>query len=294
MEKFNATLVVMAAGMGSRFGGLKQMEPVGKNGEAILDFSVYDAIKAGFNKVVFVIKQEIAEEFKNIVGKRIEKKVEVEYVYQEVDKLPSGFVCPDERKKPWGTGHAILCCKDAVTTPFAVINADDYYGRSAFQKIYEGLKNSGDNYCMVGFRLENTVTENGTVSRGVCSQKDGFLTDIKEYTKIYSDCSFEDENGAKSSLSPETIVSMNLWGFNTDIFDFLQKGFTEFLKENINVPKSEFYLPAMVDTLIKNGTKKAAVLVAEDKWYGVTYKEDKQAVVDAIASLVDSGIYEGI
>ena len=284
------TLVVMAAGMGSRFGGLKQVAAVGPNGEAILDFSVMDAKKAGFTKVVFVIKHAIEKEFKETVGNRVEKVLPVEYVYQELDAIPDGFKIPAEREKPWGTGHAILCCKDVVKTPFAVINADDFYGASAFSKVAEGL-NSGDNYCMVGFKLINTVTENGYVSRGVCSVENEFLTDVDEHTKIDSDCKFTKEDGTVGQLSPETVVSMNMWGFTPDIFKYLASDFNIFLNEKINVPKSEFFLPAVVDKLIKNGTKKVKVLVAEDKWYGVTYKEDLESVVSAIKALCDEGKY---
>ncbi len=290
MSEFNATLVVMAAGMGSRFGGLKQVAPVGKNGEAILDFSVYDAIEAGFNKVVFVINRGIEQEFKSIVGSRVEKKVNVEYVFQEKENLPNGFICPPERTKPWGTGQAILCCKDVVKTPFAVINADDFYGKTAFQKIYNYLKEQTNNYCMVGFRLANTLTENGSVSRGVCSEEDGFLKDITERTKII-DCKYTLDDETWHPLAPDTVVSMNMWGFTTDIFEYLEREFNLFLKESINKEKSEFYLPSVVDTLIKSGEKKAKVLVAEEKWYGVTYKEDKEAVVNAISQMEQNGLY---
>lgn len=293
MEKFSATLVVMAAGMGSRFGGLKQIAPVGKNGEAILDFSVYDAIEAGFDKVVFVINRGIEKDFKEIVGSRIEKKVKVDYVFQQTDDLPSGFTCPDGRVKPWGTGQAILCCKDAVTTPFAVINADDYYGKTAFRQIYECLKNHNDSYCMVGFRLKNTLTENGHVSRGVCTVEDGFLTDVVERTKIL-DCKYTEDEETWVPLDPNCVVSMNMWGFTTDIFDYLEREFVKFLKIRGTELKSEFYLPFVVDTLIKSNEKKARVLVAEDRWYGVTYKEDKDAVVKAIGDLIDKGLYENM
>ena len=218
------TLVVMAAGMGSRFGGLKQLEPIGKNGEVILDFSVYDAVKAGFNKVVFVIKHAIEDDFKRIVGSRIEKKVKVEYVFQETDALPEGFTCPADRQKPWGTAHAILCCKNVVKEPFAVVNADDYYGRSAFKKIYDELSSASEDYCMVGFRLKNTLTENGTVSRGVCVTDNNALESVTEYTKIRSDCSFTEDDGKTwNALSPDTVVSMNLWGFRPDVFKYIEK-----------------------------------------------------------------------
>ncbi len=291
---FDATLVVMAAGMGSRFGGLKQLEPIGKNGEVILDFSVYDAIEAGFNKVVFVIKHEIEEDFKRLVGDRIAKKVKVDYVFQEIDALPEGYSVPADRSKPWGTGHAILCCKDVVDTAFAVVNADDYYGKTAFKKMYDYLKKQDGRYAMVGFRLANTLTENGTVSRGVCTAENGLLTDIVETTKIDAECRYTLDGENWIQMSPDTVVSMNMWGFTTDIFGYLKDGFNEFLNEQINVPKSEYFLPSVVDTLIKSGEKQVAVLVAEDKWYGVTYKEDKDAVVSAIADLMDKGLYNGL
>ena len=288
------TLVVMAAGMGSRFGGLKQIEPVGKNNEVLLDFSVYDAVKAGFTKVVFVIKHAIEKDFKAIIGKRIEKMVEVEYVFQENDVLPENFVCPEDRVKPWGTAHAILCCKDVVKEPFAVVNADDFYGRSAFKKIADFLKNETKDYCMVGFRLVNTLTENGYVSRGVCEIKDNKLSSVTERTKIV-DCKYTEDDGESwIPMSPDTVVSMNLWGFMPDIFGYIEDGFKEFLSKNINVPKSEYYLPSVVSSLIEKGEKQVEVLIAEDKWYGVTYKEDKQNVVDAIGAMVDAGMYENL
>ena len=287
----NKTLVVMAAGMGSRFGGLKQVAAVGPNGQAILDFSVYDAKRAGFDKVVFVIKHAIEKDFKETVGARVEKILPVEYVFQELNVLPEGFKVPEGREKPWGTGHAVLCCKNVVKTPFAVINADDFYGASAFEKVSEGLDDT-DNFCMVGFKLANTVTENGYVSRGVCTVSDGFLTDVEEYTKIAGDCSFVKEDKTGGKLSPETVVSMNMWGFTPDIFDYLKKDFEVFMREKGTEPKSEFFLPFVVDNLIKTGKKKARVLVAEDKWYGVTYKEDLDTVVSAIKQLCDEGKYK--
>ncbi|MBQ8304286.1 MAG: nucleotidyltransferase [Clostridia bacterium] len=292
--KFNATLVVMAAGMGSRFGGLKQIEPIGPKGEALLDFSVYDAKKAGFTKVVFVIKHEIEKDFKEIVGKRVEKVLPTEYVFQEVNDLPEGFTCPEGRTKPWGTGQAILCCKDVVKEPFAIINADDYYGQSAFKQIYDQLKADSENYCVVGYRLANTLTENGTVSRGVCVVEDGFLKKIDERTKI-RDCKYTEDDGETWVEMPEdTVVSMNFWGLNPDIFDFLEREFKAFLNEKINVPKSEFYIPIVIGDLVKNGEKAVKVLVAEDRWYGVTYKEDKPAVVKALGDIVASGAYENL
>lgn len=293
--KKDITLVVMAAGMGSRFGSLKQIEPIGKNGEVILDFSVYDAIKAGFTKVVFVIKKAIEKDFKEIVGNRIEKKIKVEYVFQEIDALPKGYKAPEGREKPWGTAHAILCCKDVVKEPFAVVNADDFYGSGAFQKTAEYLQSADNNYCMVGFRLANTLTENGYVSRGVCvTDSNNHLNSITERTKIF-DCKFTEDDGKTwEPLAPDTIVSMNLWGFMPDIFTYIEKGFKEFLDEKINTPKSEYYLPSVVSSLIETGEKTVDVLVAEDKWYGVTYKEDKDSVAKAIGQIIENGEYQDI
>ena len=244
--------------------------------------------------MVFVIKHEIEKDFKEIVGKRVEKVLPTEYVFQEVNDLPEGFTCPEGRTKPWGTGQAILCCKDAVHEPFAIINADDYYGQSAFKKIYDQLKADSENYCVVGYRLANTLTENGTVSRGVCVVEDGFLKGIDERTKI-KDCKYTEDDGETWVEMPEdTVVSMNFWGLNPDIFDFLEREFKAFLNEKINVPKSEFYIPIVIGDLVKNGEKAVKVLVAEDRWYGVTYKEDKPAVVKALGDIVASGAYENL
>lgn len=288
------TLVVMAAGMGSRFGGLKQIEPIGKNGEVILDFSVYDAVETGFNKVVFVIKHEIEKDFKEIIEKRIAKKVKVEYAYQEVTKLPDGYICPADRTKPWGTAHAILCCKGIVNEPFAVINADDYYGKSAFKQMADFLMSNENDYSMVGFRLQNTLTENGHVSRGVCEIENGILQSVTERTKIM-DCKYTEDDGKSwTALDPDTVVSMNLWGFTPDIFGYIEEGFKKFLDERINEPKSEYYLPSVVSSLIERNEKQVKVLIAEDKWYGVTYKEDKEKVVSAIVAKMDSGEYDNI
>ena len=287
---FDATLVVLAAGMGSRFGGLKQIEPIGPGGEALLDFSVYDAKKAGFNKVVFIIKKAIEKDFKETVGKRIEKIIDVEYVFQELDCLPDGFTSPKDREKPWGTGHAVYCCKDTVKTPFAVINADDYYGFEAYKQIYNQLKRQTGNYCMVGFRLQNTLTENGSVSRGICDIEDGKLKSVTERTKIV-DCKYTEDDKEWIPLSPDTIVSMNMWGFNPDIFGYAEEYLKEFLEEKINVPKSEFYLPSIVSKLMEKGIKSVDVLVAEEKWYGVTYKEDKDDVKKALYKKIEEGKY---
>ncbi len=288
------TLVIMAAGMGSRFGGLKQMEPIGPGGEALLDFSVYDAKKAGFTKVVFVIKHAIEKDFKEIVGKRIESKIKTEYVFQEIDDLPDGFTAPADRTKPWGTTQAILSCRNVVNEPFAVVNADDFYGYSAFKKMADFLKEDNDDYAMVGFLLKNTLTENGHVSRGVCEVEDGKLKTVVERTKIM-DCKYTEDDGKTwTELSPDTLVSMNLWGFRPDIFKYLERDFLEFLNAKIDVPKSECLLPTTVANTIKNKEKDVVMLVADEKWYGVTYKEDKPMVVEAIAKMVADGKYDNI
>ena len=289
---FDATLVVMAAGMGSRFGGLKQIEPIGPGGQAIVDFSVYDAKKAGFNKVVFVIKHEIEKEFKEIVGKRIEKTIDVDYAFQETDMLPDGFLCPPDRQKPWGTAHAIYCCRNVVKTPFAVINADDYYGKGAYEKIYDHLKKEKGDYCMVGFKLKNTLTENGTVSRGICNVQNGFLKSVVERTKILG-CKYTEDDKNWVDLPSDCIVSMNMWGFTPDVFGYIENGLIDFLREKINVPKAEYYLPMVVSNVIERGDKDISVLVADDRWYGVTYKADKENVVNALGEKIKNGEYEG-
>jgi dTDP-glucose pyrophosphorylase len=280
----------MAAGLGSRYGGNKQDDKIGPDGEILMQYSIYDAIKAGFTKVVFIIKPQYLELINEISNDARAHGIKIEIVYQDFSSIPDFYKIPEERVKPFGTVHAVLSAKNVVNEPFAVINADDFYGASAFSKVSEGLS-SGDNYCMVGFKLINTVTENGYVSRGVCSVENGFLTDVDEHTKIDSDCKFTKEDGSVGQLSPDTVVSMNMWGFTPDIFGYLESNFVEFLNEKITVPKSEFFLPTVVDKLIKNGTKKVKVLVAEDKWYGVTYKEDLQGVVSAIKALCDEGKY---
>ena len=278
--KNDATLVVMAAGMGSRFGGLKQIEPIGPNGEVILDFSVYDAVKAGFDKAVFIIRKDIEKDFREMAGKRIEKMVDVEYVFQDMNNLPSGYTAPADRTKPWGTGHAVYCTKNTVTSPFALINADDYYGQSSFKIICDCLK-SGEKTCMVGFSLGNTLTENGTVARGVCDVEDGALKKITECTSI-------DKN---SGIPLDTIVSMNMWGFTPDIYSYVDTYFEEFLSNMKNPLKDEFYIPTVVDNMIQRENAIVKVLETSEKWYGVTYKEDKDMVVAAMKKLYEQGIY---
>lgn len=285
----DATLVVMAAGMGSRFGGLKQMEPVSEDGRAILDYSVFDAKRAGFTKVVFIIKEEIEKDFKEIVGKRIEKMIDVEYVNQDMTILPEG------RVKPFGTGHAVYCCRNVIKTPFAVINADDYYGCNAFTEIKQYLDNAkGLDTCMVGYLLENTTTENGTVARGVCKTRCGYLKEITERTKINAKLEYTEDGGETWTKLPKgTIVSMNLWGFTPEVFAEIENDFNDFLA-NADLAKDEFYIPTVVDNLIKREKTKVKVLKNADKWYGMTYKEDKKDVTEAISKLIAEGAYDGI
>lgn len=295
-------LVIMAAGMGSRYGGLKQIDPVDRDGDLIIDFSIFDAIEAGFEKVVFIIKKAIEKDFKEHIGYRMEKHIQVEYVYQENDKLPEGFSVPEGRVKPWGTGHAILCCRDVVDGPFAVINADDFYGKSAFKTIYDQLSAHGDDakyqYTMVGYELYNTLTENGHVARGVCSMdENGKLSDIHERTRIEKHgekAEFTEDDGATWEFLPQgTVVSMNMWGFTPSILKELGERFVPFLEKNlpVNPVKCEYFLPFVVDELLKEGKAEVTVLKSTDRWYGVTYKEDKQMVMDAIQGMKDGGMY---
>ena len=277
------TLVIMAAGMGSRFGGLKQIEPVGPNGEILLDFSVYDAVKSGFDKIVFIIRRDIEEDFRAITSRRIEKMANVEYVYQDMDNLPEGFDVPDDRQKPWGTAHAIFCAESAVKTPFAIINADDYYGRTSFEIMHKHLVESEET-CIVGFELGNTLTENGTVARGVCEVEDGYLKSIEEHTSI-------DKN---SGIPLDTSVSMNMWGLQPSVFKNIRNDFVSFLKNLKNPQKDEFFIPLVIDNMIKRDKEKVKVLQTSEKWYGVTYKEDKETVVKAMSKKVNNGCYEGI
>lgn len=290
------TLVIMAAGMGSRYGGLKQIDPVGPNGEIIMEYSIYDAVKAGFSKVVFIIKKEIEDTFREVIGKKIEGFVDVEYVYQRIDNVPQGFSIPEGRSKPWGTGHAVLSAKGAVNTPFAVINADDFYGAATYKLLNNFLSSNEDTkdkykYCMVGFVIENTLTENGHVARGVCNvDKAGHLIDIHERTKIvkFGDETKYTEDEHNWTMIPKgSIVSMNTWGFNQSIFNELEDGFPTFLeKSKNNILKAEYFLPTVVDDLIKAGKADVKVLSTTDKWYGVTYQEDKPVVKKSIGDMV--------
>lgn len=295
-------LVIMAAGMGSRYGGLKQIDPIDAENDIIMDFSVYDAKQAGFEKVIFIIKHQIEKEFKASIGDRLSKCIEVEYVFQELDKLPEGYSIPEGRVKPFGTGHAILCAKDKIHGPFAVINADDYYGRGAFEAIYHQLSTMQDDekyrYTMVGYHLPNTLTENGHVARGVCSMDENhYLQDITEHTRIErkdGKIQFTEDDGATyKELPEETIVSMNMWGFNESFLTELENRFVQFLDEKLpeNPEKAEYFLPSVVDALLKEDLATVEVLESPDKWYGVTYKEDKPVVMEAMKSMKEAGKY---
>lgn len=295
-------LVIMAAGMGSRYGGLKQMDPVDCYGNLIIDFSIYDAIYAGFEKVIFVIKKEIENDFKEVIGKRISKQIQVEYVYQDIYNLPKGYPIPEGRVKPWGTGHAILSCKPMIEGSFAVINADDYYGRDAFKKIYDWLSQIEDNekyqYGMVGYQLYNTLTENGHVARGICTiDEKQRLLGIHERTRIEKRGNgaeyTEDDGKTWVELPEQTIVSMNMWGFTNSILVELEKRFGVFLDKELgsNPLKCEYFLPSVVDDLLKENRAEVTVLSSKNRWYGVTYKEDKQMVVQAIQGLKEKGLY---
>lgn len=295
-------LVIMAAGMGSRYGGLKQIDPVDEEGHIIMDFSIYDARRAGFEKVVFIIKEEFDEEFRSSIGDRISEFMEVDYVYQKLEDLPEGFSVPEGRVKPFGTGHAILSCRNVVDGPFAVINADDYYGVHALKEIYNYLSQNEDDdkyrYAMVGYHLIKTMTENGSVSRGVCETDEaGYLTGITERTQIEKtkDGAAFTEDGGKSwtKIDPECIVSLNMFGFTESMIKELRVRFPKFLEKNLkeNPLKCEYFLPTVVDELIEEGKATVKVLESKDRWYGITYKEDKQSVVDAVAGMKENGTY---
>jgi hypothetical protein len=292
------TLFVLAAGMGSRYGGLKQLDGLGPNGETIMDYSIYDAIRGGFGKVVFVIREDFENDFRSKILCKYQDHISVELVFQSLDALPEGFSCPAGRVKPWGTNHAVLMGKDVIDEPFSVINSDDFYGRESFAVIakelikMEGKKND---YCMVGYRVGNTLSESGTVARGVCNtDAEGYLTTVVERTaieRINGKVSFTDENNNLVSIPDNTPVSMNLWGFTPDYFDYSEAYFKEFLKENSGNLKAEFFIPLLVNKLINDGTARVKVLDTSSKWFGVTYAADRQGVVNKFKALVNAGEY---
>jgi len=295
----HTTLLILAAGMGSRYGGMKQVDAFGPSGETITDYSIYDAVRAGFERFVFVISPKMEEDFKTNYIKKFPAHLQVDYVIQSLENLPSGFKVPEDRVKPWGTAHAVLMAKDVIDEPFAVINADDYYGRKSYKIMNHFLAlTSGEapgNYCMVGFELQKTVSEHGSVARGICQVNDkGYLTGMVERTKIYlkdEGIVFEDEDGSVHALDPKNSVSMNLFGFTPDFFSHIEEYFKVFLKKNANNPKAELYIPLIVNNLIASGKSKMSVLQTPDSWFGVTYQEDKPIVLKAIRKLVDDGIY---
>ena len=293
------TLFVLAAGMGSRYGGLKQLDGLGPNGETIMDYSIFDAIRGGFGKIVFVIRKDFEEDFRKKIISKYENHIPVEVVFQSIDKLPEGFTCPAERVKPWGTNHAVLMGKEVIREPFAVINADDFYGRDSFAVIGKFLSElpevAKNTYCMVGFRVGNTLSESGTVARGICSTDENrHLTTVVERTEIMrinGVVSYKDENGEWVGIEDNTPVSMNMWGFTPDYFNYSEEYFIDFLKENIDKPKAEYYIPLMVNKLINDGTATVEVLDTTSRWFGVTYAADRQGVVDKLQALADSGEY---
>jgi hypothetical protein len=292
------TLVILAAGMASRYGSMKQIQSFGPSGETIMDYSIYDAIRAGFGKVVFIIREDFAENFKSIFEPKLKGKIETDYVYQSLEANMGSHAVPAERKKPWGTAHAVLCAKDAVKEPFAVINADDFYGKDSFQKAYDFLtKEVNDStYCIIGYELKKTLSENGSVSRGVCEvDQNNNLTAINERTKIYRNeqgkITYEDDNGQLHEVSENSPVSMNFWGFAPNVFGLIEESFQKFLDENINNPKAEFFIPILGDEFIKSGKGVIKVIPTSAQWFGVTYKEDAPVVLADINKQVQSGQY---
>lgn len=298
------TLVLLAAGMGSRYGGLKQIDPIDEQGHKIIDFSIYDALRAGFGKVVFIIKKSIEKDFREVIGDQVAQKTEVEYVFQEQDAIPSWVKIPEERVKPWGTAHAILCCRDVVKEPFAVINSDDYYGVSAYRTLVDFLNNPVAKepglmpFCMVGYQLKNTLTEHGSVARGCCRMDDtGYLTHIEELTKIEKTATgaryTKDDGASWTDIDINTLVSMNMWGLQPEVFGELEKSMDRFFKEEMdkNPLKSECFIPIEVGRMVNEKKASVKVLSSEDKWFGVTYKEDKPFVMESIKKLKEQGVY---
>jgi UTP-glucose-1-phosphate uridylyltransferase len=295
------TLLILAAGIGSRYGGLKQLDRLGPSGETIIDYSVYDAIRSGFGKVVFVIRENIEKEFREAYIDRLNDKIEMDAVFQEIGNVPEGISYAKDRQKPLGTGHAVMMAAGMINTPFAVINADDFYGRSSFRAIADYYKNWSperrNDYCMVGYDIENTLSEHGTVSRGVCkADKNSFLLEVAERTKIErtpGGIAYKDENDFAVIVPEKTIVSMNFWGFTPTFFPYLETRFREFMSKNSDNPKAEFYIPSVVNDLVGSGTATVKILDCREKWFGMTYREDREMVVAKIQELVDQQIYPG-
>ncbi len=295
----NPTLLILAAGIGSRYGGLKQLDEIGPLGEAIIDYSIYDAIRAGFGKVVFVIREDLAGEFKDFFTGKLYGKIDVDYVFQEINRVPRGISYSRDRQKPWGTGHAVMMAAGKIHEPFAVINADDFYGYGSYQSVADFYKGwtpgNNDFYCMIGYELGNTLSRHGTVSRGICkAEGSAFLLEVTERTKIQQDAkgiAYLDEAGKSFYLDERTMVSMNFWGFTPSFFNHLESGFLQFIRTNANSPKAEFYIPTVINDLLKRKEVIVKILPSSDQWFGMTYREDRELVVSRIEGLVKAGIY---
>ncbi|MBL7111872.1 MAG: nucleotidyltransferase [Bacteroidales bacterium] len=292
------TLLILAAGIGSRYGGMKQIDQVGPSGEAIIDYSIYDAIRAGFGRIVFVIRKNIEQDFIDFFGEKLKGRIPFEFAYQELDMVPEGFTVPEERKKPWGTAHAVWVAREVINEPFVVINADDFYGRGSYQSVanYLSDRSTGpENHCMVGFQIKHTLSDFGTVSRGICEVDDqDFLKAVEERTEIGKSDSgiyFKDETGADQPMTGEEMVSMNIWGFSPAIFPLLEEHFVQFIHKNIDQPKAEIFIPTVINDMVKSNLGSLKVLPAIDQWFGVTYKEDKPMAIGNIRKQVDLGIY---
>jgi dTDP-glucose pyrophosphorylase len=292
-------LLILAAGIGSRYGGMKQIDQVGPSGEAIIDYSLYDAIKAGFGKIVFVIRKDIEKDMREFLKDKLAGKVKIEFVHQELDMIPEGFTFPPDRIKPWGTAHAVWVARKAIKEPFVAINADDFYGRGSYMKMAEYLISnshaSNTNFCMIGYQIQHTLSDFGSVSRGICEADEKFyLKAVVERTEIFrknGGIVFRDENAREVPISPDTLVSMNIWGFTPLIFAHIEKQFSEFIRINVSNIKAELYIPKIVNEIIKNGKGNVKILPATDKWFGVTYKEDKPLAIQNICNLIEHGVY---
>jgi UTP-glucose-1-phosphate uridylyltransferase len=293
------TLLILAAGIGSRYGGLKQLDPIGPSGETIIDYSIYDAIRAGFGRVIFIIKERIEDDFKEVFVERLKDKITIDYVFQETWMVPEGIVIPDNRSKPWGTGHAVMMADGKIDGPFAVINGDDFYGRGAFEALAAYYRDwtpaRSNDYCMIGYHVGKTLSEFGAVSRGVCqADADSFLVDVVERTQIErteAGITYTTDEGQYVNIEGNTVVSMNFWGFTPSFFGYLNNGFEKFIQENADNLKAEFYIPTVVNELIKNRTASVRILNCDEKWFGMTYKEDRASVVKSIRELVRAGVY---